>query len=446
MLAAGRMFGSPFARDVGFDASFISRAPSTSRIGTGTIEDSSPRVVSGYQRRSGLDEARTEVAGVRQQRILALCLGGIGDTVLAFAALRDLRAACPHDHLTALAMWPQSAELLTDLGIFDEVIQHNFQRARTWRSVLKTIALRSRHYDAGILTFPTNRFEYNLLTRLIGAPRRFGHRYLRGGDLTGLRFLLTDTADQKQGRHTIDENREIVSRFTGRIIDQPADIRLGPLDPTYHRNAERMLAHLDEPLLAIHPGCTIYKGHAARRWDAERFGELCRRAHRELGLQPVIFGMPDEIDLKLRIQALCPEVYLAHGPTIRHTAAMLARCACMVSNDSGLAHIASAVEVPVVMICGPTDPDSIRPYTSAGRVVTAGLGCSPCFQVGRLPLHCNNPIHQACLKNVAVDSVLAAVAECLPSHQAPHADGLGLHECLSRRNKSIALPVLAGAY
>ena len=70
----------------------------------------------------------------RPRRTLALCLGGIGDTVLSLAALRDLRRACPNDHLTALAMWPQSADLIRDLGIFDEVLQHNFQCDRWWRS------------------------------------------------------------------------------------------------------------------------------------------------------------------------------------------------------------------------------------------------------------------------------------------------------------------------
>lgn len=423
-------------------AGCIAAMPLAARLGMGIGRDSTPTT---DRRRSCREESQLEEGEYRRKRILAMCLGGIGDTVLAFAALRDLRAASPHDHLTALAMWPQSAELLNDLGIFDEVLQHNYQKERTWRSLLATLRLRGHGYDASILTFPTNRFEYNLLARLIGAPRRYGHRYLRGGDAANLRFLLTDTVDQVRGRHTIDENRAIVACLTGITPSQSADPRLGPLDPQYHEAAERMMAHLNEPLLAIHPGCTIYKGHAARRWDAECFGDLCRRAHRELGLQPVIFGMPDEIELKLKIQSLCPEAFLAHGPTIRHTAAMLARCSCMVSNDSGLAHIASAVDVPVVMICGPTDPASIGPYANKGRVVTSGLGCSPCFQVGRKPLRCINPEYQACLKGIRVDDVLAAVAVCLPGHPAPHAGGLGLHACLSRRAKSLALPVLAGA-
>ena len=380
----------------------------------------------------------------RRRRILALCLGGIGDTVLAFAALRDLRQAWPDDHIAALAMWPQSAELLMDLGIFDEVLQHNFQKERLWRSFLTALSLRGRHFDVSIVAFPANRFEYKVTSRLLGARRRFGHNYLRGGNFGNLRWLLTDRIDQVPGRHTVDENRELIARFTGRVAGTSADIRLGPLDPKYHEAAARMLAHLNEPLLGIHPGCSTYKGLEAKRWPAERFGELCRRAHYELGLQPVVFGMPDEIELKLRIQAMCPEVYLAHGPTIRHTAALMARCAAFVSNDSALAHIASAVDVPVVMLCGPTDPGEVRPYGASGRVLTAGLGCSPCFRVGRRPMACTHPTYQACMKAISVDQVLAAVDDCLPRPR-PTPDGLGLHLCLRRRRRLLSLPVLAPA-
>ena len=93
------------------------------------------------------------------RRILALCLGGIGDTVLAFAALRDLRRACPNDHITALAMWPQAAELLEDLGLFDVVLQHNFQTQPCRRSLWTALKQRHERYDASILAFPANRFK-----------------------------------------------------------------------------------------------------------------------------------------------------------------------------------------------------------------------------------------------------------------------------------------------
>lgn len=382
----------------------------------------------------------------KPRRILALCLGGIGDTVLAFAALRDLRRACPDDHLTALAMWPQSAELLRDLGLFDDVLQHNFQCDRWWRSLWMTLKLRRRRYDVSLLVFPANRFEYNLMAYLLGARRRFGHTYVRGGDAENLRFLLTDRIPQEAGRHVVDENRALVVRFTGAVPDGPPDVRLGPLDPMHHEQAARMLAHLHEPLIGIHAGSSRYKGLTAKRWPAERFGELCLQAHRELGLQPVIFGTPDEIDLKLKIQAICPDVFFAHGETIRQTAALIARCAVFVSNDSSLAHIASALDVPTVMLCGPTDPGEVRPYPQTGRALSAELTCSPCFRVGRTPMQCTHGVYQACMKQISVNQALSAVRSSLRGTEptVPQNTGLGLHQSL-RTKPPYSLPVLSPA-
>ena len=167
------------------------------------------------------------------------------------------------------------------------------------------------------------------------------------------------------------------------------------------------------PLLGIHAGSSSYKGLAAKRWPAERFGRLCQRAARELGVQPVVFGATDEIDLKLIIQRLCPEVFFAHGDTIRLTAALIGRCAAFVSNDSGLAHIAAAMDVPVVMVCGPTDPSEVRPYPASGQALCAGLGCAPCFRVGRRPMACTHRTYQACMKRITVGQVLGAVSSCL---------------------------------
>jgi ADP-heptose:LPS heptosyltransferase len=251
------------------------------------------------------------------------------------------------------------------------------------------------------------------LSYLLGAKERWGHTYVRGGDLANLRFLLTDRIEQRLGRHVIDENRALVAAFTSRQSDEPADIRLGPLHPRYHRYAAWLLGHLHEPLLGIHAGSSSYKGLAAKRWPAERFGRLCRQAHRQLGLQPVVFGAADEIDLKLRIQAICPEVFFAHGESIRQTAALIGKCAVFLSNDSGLAHIASAMDVPVVMLCGPTDPGEVRPYHLPGRALTAGLACCPCFRVGRQPMTCTHLERSACMKQISVGQVLDAVASCL---------------------------------
>lgn len=359
-----------------------------------------------------------EMFAKRSRRILVLCLGGIGDSILSFAALRDLRRACPADHITALAMWPQSADLLQDLGVFDRVFHHNFQHEGMWRSILITLKCRVQRYDVSILTFPANRFEYNLVSFLIGAKRRLGHSYLNGSNIGNLRFLLSQKEVQQDNRHNIDENRALFAKLTGCRVNGPSDISIGSLHPKHHRNAERLLGHLKRPLVGIHPGGSVFKGLSLKRWSAENFGELCRRLHLQFGVTPVIFGNPDEVELKFAIQARCPQVFFAYGPTIRDTAAQIACCRAFVSNDSSLAHLASAVDTPVIMLCGPTNPSQVKPYTATGTVLHSKVPCSPCFDVGRRPMQCKNSRVQYCMKSITVDAVFAAVVRYLPELNA----------------------------
>lgn len=368
----------------------------------------------------------------RPARRLFLALGGIGDTVLTFAAARRLRSAFPDDHLTVLTMWPQSAELLEDLGVFDEVIQHHFQN-RPWReSVALILRLHRRRFDTSILTFPANRFEYNVVQWLIHAKRRVGHEYLRGSHLTYLRCLLTDRVPQTRGAHNVLENLRLLGPLGLPARSVEADVSLGPVGPGHRQAAELLLPDSDRPLIGIHAGSSTYKNLHAKRWPVERFAELCNRVIREDGCIPVLFGGPQDEALNSAIQDLCPAAERLKSSSIRRTSALIQRCTVFVSNDSALAHLASALSVPTVMVVGPTDGLEVGPYSKSGCVVSAPLNCSPCFRVGRAPLRCIHPHRFRCMNAVDVDRVLCEVRNRLSIEHSRIARGANPRVCDDR--------------
>ena len=344
----------------------------------------------------------------RTKRIF-LALGGIGDTVLSFAAARRLRASFPDDHLTALAMWPQSADLLEDLGVFDEVIRHHFQSESLFKSLGLIFRLRWRRFDTSILTYPANRFEYNVVQWLIHARRRIGHDYLRGRSLTYLRWLLTDRVPQEAGTHNVLENLKLLEPLGIPATAAAPDITLGPLAPEYRQQAMEVLPRSDRPLIGIHAGSSTYKNLQAKRWPAEHFAKLCNRIVPEDGCIPVLFGGPQDQTLNAEISALCPSTLVLKASPIRLTAALIQRCSVFVSNDSSLAHLASALDVPTVMIVGPTNGLEVGPFSSSGCVVSASLNCSPCFGVSRASLRCLHPHGLACVSSISVGRVLSEV-------------------------------------
>jgi ADP-heptose:LPS heptosyltransferase len=83
---------------------------------------------------------------------------------------------------------------------------------------------------------------------------------------------------------------------------------------------------------------------------------------------------------------------------------LLARLACLVSSDTGVAHLAAAVGTPTVTLFGPTDPRLTAPRSRAARTVEGRAPCAPCF----LP-RC--PIDHVCMRDITAASVAEAVEE-----------------------------------
>jgi ADP-heptose:LPS heptosyltransferase len=98
---------------------------------------------------------------------------------------------------------------------------------------------------------------------------------------------------------------------------------------------------------------------------------------------------------------------------------VLQSCAVVVTNDSGLLHVAEAVGRPVVALFGPTAPQfGYAPYRAQSRLLQQPPACSPCSKNGSRP--CSRPTHE-CMDNLTVDAVYAAVDAVL--HSEPTSAG-----------------------
>jgi len=89
--------------------------------------------------------------------------------------------------------------------------------------------------------------------------------------------------------------------------------------------------------------------------------------------------------------------------------ALLARCTFAVVNDTSVMHLASALGTPVVAFFGPTAPSQYGPGEGRHLVFYADLYCSPCITNYNLKVsRCTDPV---CIRSIAVDEVLAAIAQ-----------------------------------
>jgi heptosyltransferase-2 len=323
------------------------------------------------------------------RRVLLRAPNWLGDTVMAVPALRALRAALPEAELSVLGPWAP-ALLEAEPGLHRVLGVPAGWRAR-WAAAR---ALRSAPPDLAVLL--PNSFATALEARLTGARWRVGY----AGD--GRTALLTHAVPPPAARvHQVAEYLGLLAVLG--VATPPAPPRLH-VTPARDQEARALLQRVGVETaggaVAVQLGAAL---GPSKLWPADRLTALA--AALEADGTPVVFlGSPTA-------GPLLDAVVRAGGGPVRslvgrdHPAllpALLARFALLVAPDSGPAHVAAAVGVPVVALFGPTDPRLTAPLGSGHAALWRRPPCAPCF----LP-HC--PIDHRCLRRLEVEEVLVAV-------------------------------------
>jgi len=337
------------------------------------------------------------------KRILVRGPNWLGDAVMCEPALRGLRRLFPDAQIALLAK-PAVADLFAGHPALTRVLAYDTNGRHSGFSGKWALAGQLRRQDFDLAVLFQNAFEAALLTFLAGVPRRYGY----ATDARSL--LLTDPVAAPDRRTLVHQVRYYwdLLKPLG-LMGDPS----GPELVVFPEEEQAMAARFAQGgltatdiIVGINPGST-YGG--AKRWLPERFAEvterLCRtiRESREQQVSVVIFGAKGEEHLGQEIAArLSPRsLVLSGATTIRELMAAVKRCAMLLTNDTGPMHIASAFQVPVVAIFGPTDWRTTSPYGSAHAIVRQPVDCAPC-----LLREC--PIDHRCMTGVSVEQVYEA--------------------------------------
>ncbi|MCC6486539.1 MAG: glycosyltransferase family 9 protein [Candidatus Hydrogenedentes bacterium] len=353
----------------------------------------------------------------RGARILVFCLPGIGDALLFTPAFRALKEGRPDAHVTALVMFAGTRDILLDNPYVDEVILFDFIAEGALRSLRFVWGLRRRGFDVTILGYPSNRLEYNLIARLIGAKMRVGHRYRRLDWVCG-NWLNTHTVQEDDALSNIDENLRLASIVTG-AQHSDTDVELA-LDTHARAYAVRWLCErrlTGRTLVGFHPGGSTRKNHRNKRWAWERYAELGGMLARDCGASILVFGGADETtECKQIASGIGADAHVVNTMDLRQTCALINVCAHFVSNDSALMHLAGALGVPTTGIFGPTSAPWVRIPGAPRREVSLGLACQPCFRYSPRHLSCVYGDFR-CLADLKAERVAEVVKRALAEEQ-----------------------------
>ena len=342
------------------------------------------------------------------KRILVRGPNWLGDAVMCEPALRGLQQLFPEAQI-ALLVKPAVADLFAGHPVVTRVLTYDSNGKHAGLSGKWVLAgqLRLQGFDLSVLF--QNAFEAAFLTFLAGVPRRYGYA------TDGRTLLLSDPValpDRRALLHQVRYYWDLLKPL-GLTGDPPA-----PKLVVFPEEEQAMAGRFaqggltaSDVVIGVNPGSTYGE---AKRWFPERFAEvterLCRtiRESREQQVSVVILGAKGEERLGREIAARLSSrsLVLSGATTIRELMAAIKRCAMLLTNDTGPMHIASAFNVPVVAIFGPTDWRTTSPFGDAHAIVRQPVDCAPC-----LLREC--PIDHRCMTRVSVEQVYEAATQQL---------------------------------
>ena len=314
----------------------------------------------------------------------------LGDTVMALPTLAVLRRAAVLARITLVGRW---APLLAGQGVADVLLP--YPRPLAARRHLAR-ALAADRADVALL-LPSS-LEAALAATRWRARRRVGYA------TDGRGALLTDSMDLPSPRlHQVDEYAALLSLLDLDGAEAAPRWHL-PACPAADAEIARLLAEagLDASarLVGLHLGAAF---GSSKLWPPAAFGRLAR-ALTAAGLCPVLLGTADDAPAAAEVTraAAAPLASLVGRDRPALLARLLARLRCVVSGDTGVAHLAAAVGVATVTLFGPTNPRLTAPRGRAARVLDRAVPCAPCF----LP---TCPIDHICLTRIDPETVLHEV-------------------------------------
>ncbi len=343
-------------------------------------------------------------------------LYGIGDVLMTTPALRVLKEVYPDWEITYLAMFRSTYQALLYNPDVDKLLYFPFLKQSKIDALRFIFSLRGK-FDITINFFPSNRAQYNILAFLIGAPKRVGHRYLHC-DIKELNFLKNVTIKENPELHAVEENLKLLPLLgvpENKIQRYPLQYFVSEDEIHFRESFLRDRGLSDKFLIGFHPGSSVFKNHIKKRWPADKFVELARRILRDIENSHILlFGGPEDEEVKAYIaREVGKGATVVKSETLREAAAIMARCNVFITNDSGLMHLATALQIPVVAIFGPTNPKWVGPWGKKSKVVRLNMPCSPCFYYSPKPLSCPAGKDFACLRDLPVDMVYSAMMELL---------------------------------
>lgn len=336
---------------------------------------------------------------ISKNKILIIGPAWVGDMVMAQCLFKLLKqrdpnviidVLAPSWSLPLLARMPEVAEaIVMPLGHGRLGLRQRYQIGKS---------LREKNYQQAIVL--PNSFKSALIPWFANIPVRTGWRgEMRYGLLNDVRVL-----DKTRYPLMIEQYMALGLPANQMLPDEyplpQLDISIQTRDLALKNHH---LTQTEQPVLALCPGAEF---GPAKRWPEEYYAEV---ANEKLaaGWQVWLFGSLKDQPVTEKIMQLTHQrcIDLAGKTRLEEAVDLLSLASAVVSNDSGLMHIAAALRKPLVAVYGPTSAAFTPPLHKESKVLSLSLDCQPCFE-RVCPLK-----HHNCMHELKAEKIVTAMAE-----------------------------------
>ena len=332
----------------------------------------------------------------------------MGDVILTLPALRQIRLQYPQAYI-AWVVNRAFIPFLEENPWLDEIIPFDRKAFGQFKNLGKLVAfiqeLKKKKFDI-VFDFQ-GLLRSGLISFFSGASHRVGMTHAREGSTF---FYNWKIQIPKDITHVSDQYAYVVSAFhklyAGEtccpvpLPDEPMSFKVSPESRQSVEDKLGQSGWQGEPLVLIHPGARW----VTKRWYPESYAVLATELKKKYGVFIILIGGKEDILLSDAIRRKMDPFILMDWTgktTLQETIALMEKSQLVIAHDSGPMHLASALNIPVAALFGPSDPGYSGPRHSHDTVILApDIPCHPCFKV-----QCPGLGH-ICMKNLSPERVL----------------------------------------
>ncbi|XRO76875.1 glycosyltransferase family 9 protein [Methanocaldococcus sp. 10A] len=307
-------------------------------------------------------------------KILIIALSGIGDLIMALPMINILKKNYPNSKIDFLVAPRGTKELLENQPFVNKIFVLKSQSVKDLflnKDVRGLITqLKLNNYDIAITIHPSQGIFSAFLMKLIDAKIRIQHKY-NFKLFKNVSWFLTYSPNIED-THSVYENLNLIKCLKVQYNKEEIEYnyKLTKDEKNFSNNFWKENSLDKYFIVGLHPGTG--RDQPWRRWNLNNWVKLIEAINNNFRgkIKFLIFLGPGEIEYEKYFKDIDNVLIVKNFP-LKKVISIISKCNFFISNDSGLAHIASLFKIPqIVLFKGGPDPKHTRPFLNKAVVIT----------------------------------------------------------------------------